>query len=130
MEYAFIAIPLAIAFAILVRVAAGAFDNDRIRRYVAARGGRVLHCRWTPFGPGWFGEKSDRIYRVRYADRAGHVHDAHCKTSFWTGVYFTEDRIVRPAHGTEPVAHTVEALEEENRLLRAEIERLKRIYGA
>ena len=52
---------------------------------------------WAPFGPGWFGEKSDRIYAVRYLDAEGNEHEAHAKTSLWTGVYFTEDEVVRRA---------------------------------
>jgi len=45
----------------------------------------------------------------------------------WTGVYFTQDTIVRYAH--RPAAHAAapeSSLEEENRRLREELERLKR----
>jgi hypothetical protein len=76
-----------------------------------------------PFGPGWFGEKSDRIYAVRYLDKDGNEHEARCKTSMWTGVYFTQDEIVR--HAKRP-SDKQESLEEENRRLRDELERLKR----
>lgn len=119
-----IIIPAAIVVVLVIRLAAGAMDHERIRQYLADRGARVLEIRWDPFGPGWFGEKNDRIYHVRYVDREGNEHDSHCKTSLWTGVYFTEDRIVRRAVGSArmPAQGT---LEEENRRLREELARLK-----
>lgn len=125
MEGALILFALVIAIGLGVRLIAGAFDHDRIRRYIASRGGRVMHSRWAPFGPGWFGEKSDRIYSVRYADREGHLHDAHCKTSLWTGVYFTADHIVKYSANAAPAIATMESLADENRRLRAELERLR-----
>jgi hypothetical protein len=114
---------LALALAVLFRVAAGGMDHGRIREYVESRGGQVLDSSWAPFGPGWFGEKSDRIYLVRYLDAEGHEHEAHCKTSMMTGVYFTEDRIVAYA---EPAPQPPASLEDENRRLREEVERLRR----
>jgi hypothetical protein len=126
-EVAFIVIPLVIVLALVIRLAAGGMDHGRLREYVESRGGRLLEARWTPFGPGWFGEKSDRIYSVRYLDADGNEHEAHCKTSMWTGVYFTRDEIVGYA---QPMAaatgRPVSSLEEENRRLREEIERLRR----
>lgn len=117
-------IPLAIVIAIAFRLAAGSMDNDRVRAYVEERGGKLISADWAPFGPGWFGEKNDRIYQVRYLDRDGNEHEAYAKTSMWTGVYFTEDRIVEYA---KPPMHPeeVESLEEENARLRAELERMK-----
>lgn len=121
----FVLIPLAIVVAITIRFAAGGLDHGRVRQYVEERGGKFISAAWAPFGPGWFGEKSDRIYQVRYFDHAGNEHEAYAKTSMWTGVYLTEDRIVeyaKPPLGVEDE----ESLEEENRRLRAELERLKR----
>lgn len=130
MEFFFLLIPVVIVLAIVIRLAAGGMDRDRIEQYVRDRGGKVLDSNWDPFGPGWFGEKSDRIYGVRYLDRDGNEHEAHCKTSMWTGVYFTEDRIVRYAERpTEPAAASESALEAENRRLREEVERLRRQQG-
>ncbi len=68
-------------------------DKDRIKDYVHERGGRIISISWAPFGRGWFGEKEERIYEVVYYDQAGNQHFATCKTSLWTGVYWTEDRI-------------------------------------
>lgn len=123
MEVFVILVPLVILIAIVFRLAAGSMDHDRVRQYVESRGGTVIEANWAPFGPGWFGEKSDRIYAVRYLDQDGNEHEAHCKTSMWTGVYFTEDRIVKYAERDD---REEPSLEEENRRLRAEVERLKR----
>lgn len=124
MEGAIFLVLAVIVIALVIRLAAGGLDHDRIRQYIESRGGKVLDSHWAPLGPGWFGEKSDRIYEVRYLDRDGNEHRAHCKTSMWTGVYLTEDRIVRYAE--PPPDPEVESLEEENRRLREELERLKR----
>lgn len=126
----FILIPVFIIIAIVIRLAAGGMDHDRIRQYVEERGGTVMDSVWSPFGPGWFGEKSDRIYGVRYLDKDGNEHQAHCKTSLFTGVYFTEDQIVKYAAPNTPgLAPTENALEAENRRLREELERLRRQRG-
>jgi hypothetical protein len=68
-------------------------DKNRITDYIQQRGGRVVSISWAPFGKGWFGEKEERIYEVVYYDQAGNQHFATCKTSLWTGVYWTEDRV-------------------------------------
>ncbi len=115
-----------IALAIVIRLFAGEMDGDRVRAYVEERGGRLLASGWAPFGKGWFGEKSDRIYEVRYLDSDGNEHEASCKTSMFTGVYFTEDRIVRyaqrPTQEPQDDSRFTE-LELENRRLRDELKR-------
>jgi hypothetical protein len=68
-------------------------DKNRITDYIQQRGGRIVSISWAPFGKGWFGEKEERIYEVVYYDSAGNQHFATCKTSLWTGVYWTEDRV-------------------------------------
>ena len=78
--------------------------------------------RWAPFGKGWWGEGSDRIYRVRYLDPEGNEHHAFCKTSMGSGVYFSDDKIARysqPRKAPEP------DLRAENQRLREEIIQLK-----
>jgi hypothetical protein len=119
-------IPLFAIVALALRLVAGAFDHDRVRQYVEARGGRVIEVRWSPFGPGWFAEKSDRIYAVRYRDESGDEHHAYCKTGMWTGVYLTRDEITRRADRADKPQ---ESLEEENRRLRAELDRLRGEQG-
>ena len=128
MEAIAILIPVVIIVVILIRLGAGGMDHDRIREYVESRGGKVLDSNWSPFGPGWFGEKNDRIYGVRYLDKDGNEHEAHCKTSMWSGVYFTEDKIVKYAD-REPPREAESELEAENRRLREEVERLRRQHG-
>ncbi|MSU78818.1 MAG: hypothetical protein EXS16_12085 [Gemmataceae bacterium] len=124
----FLLIPLGIGLAILFRVLAGNLDHDRLREYVEQRGGTVSSIGWAPFGPGWWGEKSDRIYEVHYTNRDGNLHHSYAKTSMMTGVYFTEDSIVTYAK-LSIEAREVETLEDENARLPMEIERLKREKG-
>jgi hypothetical protein len=86
-----------VIFAVIVGIGswmlATSMDNTRITDYIRERGGRVVSINWAPFGKGWFGEKNARIYEVVYYDKAGNQHFATCKTSLWSGVYWTEDRI-------------------------------------
>jgi hypothetical protein len=110
-------IPLFIILAIVIWLVARGMDTDRVKRYIESRGGKLLEKHWAPFGKGWFGEKSDRIYEVRYLDKHGNEHQATCKTSMWTGVYWTEDTIVKYAEHPDALA----SLEEENRRLRKEL---------
>jgi len=84
---------IAIFIAFVVWVLSWPIDRSRITTYVQDRGGRVVSIHWAPFGTGWFGEKNDRIYEVVYYDQAGNQHFATCKTSYLSGVYWTEDRI-------------------------------------
>ena len=119
-----IVIPL---LAIGFRLLADRWDRERIQQYVAERGGTLNDISWQPFGRGWFGEKGDRIYEVDYTDRDGASHSVSCKTSMFSGVYFTDDRTTS---GVRPLAITradreIATLERENQRLRAEIERLK-----
>lgn len=109
--------------AIFIRLGAGMMDGDRVRRYVRSQGGEVLESHWSPFGRGWFGEKNDRIYEVRYRDRAGDIHQSTVKTSMFAGVYFTEDRIVQRATRKQP--DQTESLESENARLRRRIAELE-----
>lgn len=133
MEAMILIVPVFILIAIVTRMMAGGMDHDRIRQYVEQRGGRVIDSNWSPMGPGWFGEQTDRIYGVRYVDRDGHEHEAHCKTSMWSGVYLTEDRIIRRREAAAltpmPTPTTADALAEENRRLREEVGRLRRERG-
>jgi len=117
-------IVVVIAIALGIRLIAGSMDRQRICQYVEAKGGRVIDIAWSPFGPGWFGERSDRIYSVQYVDPSGQAHDAYCKTSFWTGVYFTEDTVLS-GPTAPPKKGDLESLEEENRRLREELKQLK-----
>ena len=113
-----------IAFALGVRLLAGMLDHWRIRSYITSRSGQLTACRWWPFGPGWFGEKRDRIYFVTFVDSEGSQHRAYCKTRMFTGVYFTEDRVTQRKDGQRTDA-LHESLVEENARLREENRRLR-----
>lgn len=76
------------------RLLAGSLDSERVKDYIHSLGGELLDCSWNPLGPGWFGEKSDRIYRIVYRDRQGRIHRADVKTSMFSGVYLTNDAIL------------------------------------
>ena len=119
-EAGLLLVPLFIAIAVGIRLFAGVLNHERIKEYIANKGGTVTGIQWSPFGPGWFGEKSDAIYEINYRDRDGHTHAAYCKTSMFSGVYITEDKIV----GTAMPQNSV-SLEEENRRLREEVRRLR-----
>jgi hypothetical protein len=70
---------------VVIRVCADRWDRTRIRKDVDARGGRVLDITWKPFGRGWFGEKSDRVYLVEWEDAARGARRSWCKTSLLVG---------------------------------------------
>jgi len=123
-------IPLIVVAIVAIRIAVDRMDRARIRQDVEGRGGTVFDMTWAPFGRGWFGEKSDRIYRVSWAD-AEHVrHESSCKTSLFSGVYWTDE--VPRAGEYEPRlgrthAEDMDRLRAENKQLREELERLKRL---
>lgn len=113
-----------IILALVFRLAAGGMDGDRVGQYVRSQGGELLEKHWSPFGRGWFGEKNDRIYEIRYRDRDGNTHEATVKTSMFSGVYFTEDRIV--SYAPDRPSDDDHDLAAENERLRRELEELKR----
>lgn len=80
-------------FAVLMWFANMSMDQGRITDEVQRRGGRIVSINWAPFGKGWFGEKNDRIYEVVYYDREGNQRWATCKTSMFSGVFWSEDRV-------------------------------------
>jgi hypothetical protein len=111
-----------LAFAVAFRFVADRLDRDRIRKDVDLRGGHVLDITWKPFGRGWFGEKSDRVYLVEWEDAAREAHRSWCKTSMFTGVFWTEESAPAPGRG----GSELEALRAENRRLREELERARK----
>lgn len=83
-------ITLAVGAAVAIRVMMHFVDKNRIRDEIEGKGGRIVSIAWHPFGRGWFFEKNERHYAVTYVDRLGATKSATCKTSFFTGVYWTE----------------------------------------
>ena len=90
---------IGVVITVVMWVLASSTDRNRIAKYVQERGGRIVSIAYAPFGRGWFGEKNDRIYEVVYYDSEGNQHFASAKTSMWSGVYWTEDRITYPKAG-------------------------------
>lgn len=99
-----------ILIAVILRIGAGSLDGDRVERYLAEQGWELLDKSWDPLGPGWFGEKNARIYKIAYRDRDGRIHEAHVKTSMLSGVYLTHDRIVNPAKGVDAASPSLSSL--------------------
>ena len=119
-----------VAVAIFFRLAAGSMDKDRIEQYLRARGCKPLEISWDPFGKGFWGEKNDRIYSVRYLDADGTMRSAWCKTNFWGGVYLSDKNPTPPRSARKlPDNLAVLQLEQENEKLREELERLKSQKG-
>jgi hypothetical protein len=82
---------------ILVRIAMHFVDKNRIKDEVETKLGRVVSITWNPFGRGWFFERGERHYDVTYVDRSGATISTACKTSYYTGVYWSEGpRISEP----------------------------------
>jgi hypothetical protein len=113
-----------IILAVVIRLCAGSMDNNRIQEQIEAEGKKVRSIDWAPMGRGWAGSKNERIYEVVYEDAQGNVHRAFCKTSALAGVYWTEDKIIEPAAGSETKVNA-DDLAAENQRLREEVERLK-----
>src|SRR6186997_431639 len=80
---------------VVIRLAAGSMDRDRVDEYLRQRGGKLISAEWEMFGSGWSGDKN-RIYRVRYLDADGEERTAICKTKALSAVYFTQDEPVLP----------------------------------
>ena len=124
--FIFIAVIAVVIVTVLgLRVWMGMLDHERISKYVVQRGGEVDEIIWTPFACGWFGSKDERIYRVVYRDGQLARHRATCKTSMFSGVYWTSDEVTDALEGLPPRSADVD-LVAENRRLRAEIEQLRR----
>lgn len=97
-----VVIALVVVLVIGARVIAGVIDGDRIRDYLQQRGCTLLKRQWTPFGPGWVGEQSSRLYAIEYRDAAGNRCAASCKTSMLAGVYLTNQRVLEPDSEPSP----------------------------
>jgi hypothetical protein len=118
-----------IVVAVVIRMALRSGDGDRIRAYIASRGGHVRDLRREYFGRGWLGERNDRLYRVWYVDSDGNEREARAKVNFWGGVFLGDDTLIRAAHRPPQVADAtsdqVSALRAENERLREELRRAR-----
>ena len=125
-----------IPFMILTRVLLGSLDDQRIRKYINSQGGEIISISHKPFGKGWFGEESNRIYSIQYKDMSSNTREAFVKTSLWGGVYLTEDTIIQLASqdavyqpGIHPEISSqvgyVELLQWENELLKKQLRKMR-----
>lgn len=115
-----------IFFALIIRLVAGGLDRERVRQYFRSRGEELLDMHWSPFGPGWFGEKNDRIYSVQFRDRDGNMHAGHVKTSLMSGVYVTNDHIVGQDEIASASHSTVDLLQPKRETVEQEKARLRK----
>ena len=142
-------IGLIVLFVVAVIVFFIRLNRGSVEQYLRERGCEIVEIHWTPFGPGWFGDKNSSIFSVIYRDSEGNTHDAYFKSGLFAGVYLTEDRVISKASSRKlpeqspgvpsdihtqantPIPDVQEALfecrrlKEENRLLREELERLR-----
>lgn len=103
-------------------------DKNRITKYLTSRGDSVTDITWEIFGKGWISERGkegggNRIYRLTYSDSYGNLKQAWCKTAMLSGVYITDEDIVKPATVNGRAlsdAEKVVLLEDELRKLKAE----------
>ena len=120
-----------IVLAIIIRMAAGSFDGERVERYIREQGYELLDKSWDPFGPGWFGEKDSRIYQIVFKDKEGRIHQAHVKTSMMSGVYLTNDHIIEEpdskANVPTPPVPSPESIEAEKARLRKRLAELEKL---
>jgi hypothetical protein len=86
-----------ITLVIVMQLMAGSFDGSRVEKHVRDMGSKLIDKSWSPFGPGWFGEKNSRIYEIIYKGSVGRAHRAHVRTSMISGVYLTNDRVIEEA---------------------------------
>lgn len=129
-----IVVPFALLLALVFRLIAGSMDGDRVENHARENGWTILERHWRPFGPGWYGSKSDRLYEIKYRNREGEVRSAFVKTSALAGVYVSHDRLVEPAPeaaasappGPAPVPSEAERLRQENEELKARIAELEK----
>jgi hypothetical protein len=122
---------IVVAANIAFRLAAGDMDRERLRRHLEERGAELLEAKWTPFGPGWRGNRDSRLYEIRYLDQDRDEHHALCKTNLWSGVYLKDDTVVRRAeHRDASERAQVAELMAENERLRQELARLRDQQGS
>ena len=110
-----------LVLSVIIRIAVGKTNHERIREYLGVRKCEVIKIKWSPFGVGWIGERDSVIYEVTFRTSAGLVKTQMCKTGVLSGVYFCD---VEP-DWLSPVDVREKYLEEENARLKDEIQRLK-----
>ena len=116
---------LIIAFVIVTAFISNYLDKDRIKGYIKEKGGEIVSIEWKIFGKGWFGEKGERIYFIVYKDKYGREFQAWCKTSMFSGVYFTEEKLTDNKNNNKIKRPSYDQLEKENEKLKEDLEKIK-----
>jgi len=82
-------VPYGILLATIVWIVWRKYRRDKLalRSYLASENGTFLSMTWAPFGPGWAGERNDRIYVVKYRNGRGETEQAYAKVSSTGAVY-------------------------------------------
>lgn len=88
---------VAMLAALAIRIVMHFVDKSRIRHEIESKSGRVVAIKWNPFGRGWFFERGERHYQVNYIDPSGATISTGCKTSLFTGIYWSEGPRVEDA---------------------------------
>lgn len=115
--------PLLYFLGIAILVGTGSYfliqylDTKRMRDYFLGRGEVLVSSDWQLFGPGWVGERDSRIYSIRYKDRQEKLHMAFAKTSLFSGVFITDDRVMEFADSAETRAKLRAKFKEQERIL-------------
>lgn len=76
---------LMVVLAVVMRVIAGLLDAARIQLYITDQGWTIVKKRWAPLGPGCFGERNARIYKISYLDKHDNLHKSYVKY-FWCAI--------------------------------------------
>ena len=82
------------------------------------------NIKWAPFGKGWFGCPHERLYEVSYKVAKGNQRAATLKTNLFSGVYSTDDTVIRKSQETLEEGNEAQRLKDENAMLREELRRL------
>ncbi len=124
--FALIVVPIGLAVFYLFR---GGMDEAWIKDFLAEKGYGLLSKTLDLYQSSSPWERNDRIYAIRYEDSSANVHKAHVHVSFLGKVYWTGGGDVRSEPETASVSHAdaeVSKLLNENRELKAELDRLQR----
>jgi hypothetical protein len=114
-----------IAGVILYKWQSRGWHQPLIGDYFRKRGHEPLEVLWRPFGGNKLGEYS---YLVRYRDSRGELHESSCRIDAWARVFISEEgsSLSNALKASDPITQRQNQLEEENRRLHAEIDRLRR----
>lgn len=116
-----------IAVVVLTILKLACMNEARVRAYFQERGGKLIHMEHDERESSWARKYQIFIPWIRYEDRDGNLHVARCKAGMLTGVYLTDDKIIRYGKPHEASQNVQADLQAENQRLKDEIERLQRL---